>query len=104
MITNTKQTLNDDVAYIEAQSQGLQVQTANQKLLYTELQNLIATISLDASQLEPLRRAPLGDPQGLEAIEGALLLLYRALQTIDPALLGKDLVAANNRKDEQARV
>jgi len=102
LITNTKQTLNDDVAYIEAQSQGLQVQTANQKLLYTELQNLIATISLDASQLEPLRRAPLGDPQGLEAIEGALLLLYRALQTIDPALLGKDLVAANNRKDEQA--
>ena len=63
---------------------------------------MIATISLDASQLEPLRRAPLGDPQGLEAIEGALLLLYRALQTIDPALLGKDIAAANNRKDEQA--
>jgi len=90
------------VAYIEAQSQGLQVQTANQKLLHNELQSLIATISLDASQLEPLRRAPLGDLQGLEAIEESLLLLYKALQTIDPALLGRDGINAQGRNDEQA--
>jgi hypothetical protein len=80
----------------------LQVQTANQKLLHTELQKLIATTSLDASQLEPLRKAPLGDPQGLDAIEQSLLLLYKALQTIDPALLGKEVAAGHARKDEQA--
>ncbi|KAF4952450.1 hypothetical protein F66182_18445, partial [Fusarium sp. NRRL 66182] len=41
-------TLHDDVAFIEAQSQGLQVQTANQKLLQSELQNLLKTLSISA--------------------------------------------------------
>ncbi|OCK76882.1 hypothetical protein K432DRAFT_334895 [Lepidopterella palustris CBS 459.81] len=78
--------LNDDIAFIEAQSQGLQVQTANQKLLQTELQQLVDTISITPYQLEPLKRAPIGKPEGLEAIETSLLLLYKAMVTIDPAL------------------
>ncbi|TKA79960.1 hypothetical protein B0A49_02178 [Cryomyces minteri] len=78
--------LNDDVAFIEAQSQGLQVQTANQKLLHTELQHLVNTISISPRQLEPLKRSDIGSPDGLEAIESSLLLLYKALNTIDPAL------------------
>ncbi|KAI9825448.1 MAG: hypothetical protein M1832_001178 [Thelocarpon impressellum] len=36
-------TLNDDVAFIESQSQGLQVQTANQKRLQAELQARLNT-------------------------------------------------------------
>lgn len=80
------QTLNEDVAFIEAQSQGLQVQTANQKLLQTELQQLVDTISITREQLEPLRGAPIGSTDGLRAIESALLLLYRAMITIDPTL------------------
>ncbi|KAF2737098.1 hypothetical protein EJ04DRAFT_488850 [Polyplosphaeria fusca] len=80
-------TLNDDVAFIEAQSQGLQVQTANQKLLQTELQQLVDTISITVDQLEPLRRAPIGKIAGLKAIEASLVLLYKALNTIDPALI-----------------
>ncbi len=79
--------MNDDIAYIEAQSQGLQVQTANQKLLHIELQNLVETISVSPAQLEPLRGAALGDAVGLELIESTLLLLYRALNTIDPSSL-----------------
>lgn len=79
--------MNDDIAYIEAQSQGLQVQTANQKLLHTELQILVETISVSPAQLEPLRKAPFGDPVGLELIESTLLLLYQALNTIDPSSL-----------------
>lgn len=79
--------LNDDIAFIEAQSQGLQVQTANQKLLQTELQQLVDTISITADQLEPLRRAQIGKVNGLRAIESSLVLLYKALVTIDPAFV-----------------
>ncbi|KAF2460582.1 exocyst complex component Sec3-domain-containing protein [Lineolata rhizophorae] len=78
--------LNDDIAYIEAQSQGLQVQTANQKLLQSELKNLLETISITSRQLEPLRRGSIGNAEGLENIEESLLLLYKAMITIDPAL------------------
>ncbi|KAI9686618.1 MAG: hypothetical protein M1822_003629 [Bathelium mastoideum] len=78
--------LNDDVAFIEAQSQGLQVQTANQKLLQNELEHLVDTISIREDQLEPLRRAPIESTDGLAAIESSLLLLYKAMVTIDPAM------------------
>jgi hypothetical protein len=81
------QSLNDDVAFIEAQSQGLQVQTANQKLLQTELEQLVNTISITADQLEPLKRAPIGKVNGLRAIEASLILLYKALVTIDPSFV-----------------
>jgi exocyst complex component 1 len=78
------QSLNDDIAYIEAQSQGLQVQTANQKLLQAELRKLIETVDVDPRQLGALRDGQLGSKDGLEQIEGALMLLYKAMITIDP--------------------
>ena len=77
-------TLADDVAYIEAQGQGLQVQTANQKLLQTELENLLQTISISPAELQDLREASLGTPDGLTAAEQALSILYKAMLTIDP--------------------
>ncbi|KAF1845227.1 uncharacterized protein K460DRAFT_405495 [Cucurbitaria berberidis CBS 394.84] len=79
--------LNDDIAFIEAQSQGLQVQTANQRLLQHELQQLVETISITTDQLEPLRRAPIGKISGLQDIEFSLILLYKALITIDPSFV-----------------
>lgn len=79
--------LNDDIAFIEAQGQGLQVQTANQKLLQTDLQQLVDTISITPGQLESLKRAPIGKVEGLEEIESSLLLLYKAMITIDPTLV-----------------
>ena len=79
--------MNDDIAFIEAQSQGLQVQTANQRLLQHELQQLVETISITVDQLEVLRRAPIGKINGLVEIENALVLLYKALITIDPAFV-----------------
>ncbi|KLJ13606.1 hypothetical protein EMPG_11442 [Blastomyces silverae] len=77
-------TLVDDVAYIEAQSQGLQVQTANQKLLQNELQNLLKTISISSEDLRPLREASLSSAEGIEETESSLALLYKAMVTIDP--------------------
>lgn len=79
-------TLNDDIAFIEAQSQGLQVQTANQKILHAELQKLVDTISLSPRQLEPLRHGDFGNPEALMSVESALLLLYKAMATIDPSV------------------
>lgn len=79
--------MNDDIAFIEAQSQGLQVQTANQRLLQHELQQLVETISITSDQLEALRRAPIGKINGLRDIESSLVLLYKALITIDPSFV-----------------
>lgn len=79
-------TLNEDVAYIEAQSQGLQVHTANQKLLQTELKNLLDNIIIPDSQLQVLKEASLKTPDGIQATETALSQLYKAMLTIDPKL------------------
>ncbi|KAL8947826.1 MAG: hypothetical protein Q9222_005932 [Ikaeria aurantiellina] len=77
-------TLSEDVAYIEAQSQGLQVQAANQKLLHTELKMLLDTISISASDLRSLKDASLTKAQGIYAVETTLGQLYTAMLTIDP--------------------
>ena len=78
--------MSEDVAYIEAQSQGLQVQTANQKLLQTELKSLLDTISISASELKTLKDASLTKNSGIEAVENILTKVYTAMMTIDPRL------------------
>ncbi|RMJ28873.1 Exocyst complex component Sec3 [Aspergillus sp. HF37] len=76
-------TLHDDVSFIEAQSQGLQVQTANQKLLQSELQNLLKTLSISSTDLRPLKEASLSNPDKLRETERALSVLYKALVMVD---------------------
>jgi hypothetical protein len=78
--------LNEDIAYIEAQSQGLQVQAANQKLLLLELQALLDTISISSTQLQSLKESSLESSRGLEQIETSLVMLFKAMVTIDPTL------------------
>ncbi|KAF9876241.1 hypothetical protein CkaCkLH20_06184 [Colletotrichum karsti] len=89
-------TLSDDIAYIEAQGQGLQVQTANQKLLKKELESLLETTTITSADLNALRAAPLEDVGGLEDIEMSLVTLYKAMSKIDPSLLGGE-----SRKSEE---
>ncbi|KAL4778950.1 exocyst complex component Sec3-domain-containing protein [Aspergillus varians] len=79
-------TLRDDVSYIETQSQGLQVQTANQKLLHSELQTLLKTLSISSKDLSPLKEASLSNLDGLRDTENALSTLYKAMLTIDPEI------------------
>jgi hypothetical protein len=62
------------------------VQAANQKLLQAELQALLDTISISSSQLEGLSQASLESTRGLEQIESSLVILYKALLTIDPSV------------------
>ncbi|KAK3394919.1 exocyst complex component Sec3-domain-containing protein [Podospora didyma] len=79
-------TLSDDIAYIEAQGQGLQVQAANQKLLMKELESLLETCAISESDLEALGVEPLDSAAGIEKIESALVTLYKAMLKIDPAM------------------
>ncbi|OAQ82353.1 Exocyst complex component Sec3 [Purpureocillium lilacinum] len=79
-------TLSDDISYIEAQGQGLQVQTANQKLLRKELESLLETCAITSSDLEALRLAPLDDLRGLEEVETALVTLFKAMSKMDPSI------------------
>ena len=79
-------TLSEDIEFIEEQSQGLQVQTANQKLLQSELEQLLQTINISSKQLQVLRTASLENPRELETIEATLSVLYKALMTIDPSI------------------
>ncbi|EPE02408.1 exocyst complex component [Ophiostoma piceae UAMH 11346] len=81
-------TLSDDIAYIEAQGQGLQVQAANQKLLKKELESLLDTCAITSNDLEALRTAPLESAAGIEEIETALVTLYKAMSKINPSLGG----------------
>ncbi|KAI2628659.1 exocyst complex component Sec3-domain-containing protein [Hypoxylon sp. NC1633] len=90
-------TLSDDIAYIEAQGQGLQVQAANQKLLRKELESLLDTCAITADDLRALIVAPLETPSGLEEIEAALVTLYKAMMKIDTSIAGSEL-----RKSEDA--
>lgn len=78
--------LNEDIAYIEAQSQGLQVQAANQRNLQTELTNLVSTLSLDRRSMESIRNADLSSSRGVDEAEQCLKKLYQAIITIDPTL------------------
>ncbi|KAA8633916.1 hypothetical protein SMACR_00690 [Sordaria macrospora] len=79
-------TLSDDIAYIEAQGQGLQVQAANQKLLKKELESLLTTCAISESDLAALKVAPLETAAGVEEIETALVTLFKAMMKIDPAM------------------
>ena len=76
--------LTDDIAHIENQSQGLQVQTANQKTLQRELERILTTISISPTQLDTLKQGSL--ESNLGGIETALLVLYKAMLTIDPSM------------------
>ncbi|KAJ4013123.1 hypothetical protein NW752_006401 [Fusarium irregulare] len=78
-------TLSEDIAYIEAQGQGLQVQTANQKLLKKELESLLETCAITSKELDVLRSAPLDDIRGLQDVESSLVTLYKAMVKIDPS-------------------
>jgi hypothetical protein len=92
--------LNEDIQFIEAQSQGLQVQSANQQLLHTELTGLIETISLDRSVLEPLRYSDISDAAGLEEVEHSLVKLYQAMVTMDPSVRSTTMRPKSRLGDE----
>ncbi|KJZ74575.1 hypothetical protein HIM_05925 [Hirsutella minnesotensis 3608] len=96
-------TLSDDIAYIEAQGQGLQVQTSNQKLLKKELESLLETCAITTNDLEALRMAPLDHMRGLEDVEFSLVTLFKAMIKIDPTLGGRDATPSADATSDSER-
>jgi exocyst complex component 1 len=59
------------------------VQTANQRLLQNELQNLLRTLSISSADLLPLKEASLTNLDGVKETEAVLSTLYQAMLMID---------------------
>ncbi|KAK4248562.1 exocyst complex component Sec3-domain-containing protein [Corynascus novoguineensis] len=95
-------TLSEDIAYIEAQGQGLQVQAANQKLLRKELESLLETCAISESDLGALKVAPLETASGVEEIEAALVTLFRAMIKIDPTLGNSETHKSEDMNGDQS--
>lgn len=77
-------TVSDHIKHIESQSQGLQVETANQKSLVEEISRVLSSITISESDLDILkgRGGNLESNEGLENIERSLVNLYRALKSM----------------------
>lgn len=60
------------------------MQAANQKLLQTELKSLLETISISTNDLQSLKTGRW--ESDLDQIEGSLVVLFKAMLTIDPSL------------------
>ncbi|CAG8800717.1 20469_t:CDS:10, partial [Cetraspora pellucida] len=72
---------DEDIHHIESQNRGLQVQTANQKALLSELDRLIQTISIPDHVIKILRQESMDTPQGVQNIEQAAEQLKLAIKT-----------------------
>lgn len=71
----------DDIEYVEGQKNGLQVESANKKLLWDTLTELMNTVSLDDDTLNQLLNTPVSE-KNLEKMESQLVVLFKALKAI----------------------
>ncbi|KAK4058603.1 hypothetical protein OIO90_000047 [Microbotryomycetes sp. JL221] len=88
--------MTDDIAHIEGQNRGLQVQTSNQRVLLAELDNLMSTIHIPEADLVALSQESLESQQGIERLEKAVVSLYKALLSTRD----RDMAAANEHVAE----
>lgn len=72
----------DQISHIEGQGQGLQVQTRNQKVLWTELNNILNTVALPKENFEILYNYQYKSIRDLPEIEKALIDLYQAVKAV----------------------
>lgn len=71
-----------DIEYVESQNNGLQVESANKKMLWNTLSELLDTVSLDETNLNELLNYPITEKY-LERMEQQLSSLYMALKAIN---------------------
>ncbi|GAA6036999.1 hypothetical protein JCM8097_005501 [Rhodosporidiobolus ruineniae] len=91
--------MTDDIAHIESQNRGLQVQTSNQRALLSELDKLMSTIHIPITDLTSLVQESLENPQGIERLERAAVSVYKALLSTRDTAVG-DMAAASERVGE----
>lgn len=72
----------DEIAHIEGQGEGLQVQTRNQKVLWTELNNILHTVSLPNEALAALGTHGFSKIGDIAIVEKVLIDLYNAVKAV----------------------
>ncbi|RUS25748.1 exocyst complex component Sec3-domain-containing protein [Jimgerdemannia flammicorona] len=72
--------MGDDIHQIESQNRGLQVQTANQRGLITELENLLRSITVSERVTDALKQDSLEHVAGITKIEDSASQLQKVLQ------------------------
>ncbi|SCU84129.1 LAFA_0D08306g1_1 [Lachancea sp. 'fantastica'] len=74
-------TVSRDIEYVESQANGLQVESANKKMLWKELSDVLSSVSVDEVTLNNILARPLSE-RNLQQIENLLQPLYTALKAI----------------------
>ncbi|ODQ79823.1 hypothetical protein BABINDRAFT_161511 [Babjeviella inositovora NRRL Y-12698] len=72
--------IEHDIHAIENESQGLQVETINKKVLYAELKEILEKVTIKEQDMKVLQRADFAHE--LQDIELTLVAFYSALQTV----------------------
>ncbi|GHJ89203.1 hypothetical protein NliqN6_5605 [Naganishia liquefaciens] len=89
--------VSDDIAYIESQNRGLQVQTANQRALLNSIEQLMQISRVNPDELRALTQASLETEKGITSLEHALSSLYKALLV---GRVGGEMAATIERTQE----
>ncbi|SCU94664.1 LAME_0F08526g1_1 [Lachancea meyersii CBS 8951] len=74
-------TVSRDIEFVENQENGLQVESANKKMLWKELSEVLSSVSVDEITLNNIMALPLTE-RNLQQVEGLLKPLYTALKAI----------------------
>ncbi|KAI0715395.1 exocyst complex component Sec3-domain-containing protein [Earliella scabrosa] len=88
--------VSEDIAYIQGQGRGLQVQTQNQRALLNELEELLQTVQVDSTSLLALTQESLEQSSSIKNLETSVTVLYKALL----AGRDRDMAATMERLDE----
>ena len=79
----------DDIDFVESQDNGLQVESANKKMLWNTLSDLLNTVSLDEATLKELLKCPIRE-RNLPWMERQLDALFKAVKAITGEARDKD--------------
>ncbi|OLL22441.1 Exocyst complex component 1 [Neolecta irregularis DAH-3] len=95
--------LSEDISHIEGQNRGVQVQTANQKGLKSELQGLLEAIAIPVGDIEALAgQQGSDDPDGIHESEKILVKFYKAIRIAEDSseMNLASMRAVQERRDE----
>lgn len=73
---------SEDIDYVESQNNGLQIESANKKQLWSTLDNLLKIVSLDEDTLNKLLNCPIRE-KNLPWIEEQLESMWKAFNAIE---------------------
>ena len=76
--------LSEDIAYIEGQNRGLQVQMTNRQVLAQEMDVLLSTITVDRQAMRKLATTSLSAGSDAADMEAAAVSLYKSLLQARP--------------------